>query len=81
MNDFYYSPSWLMDDWSKVINYFTNRNDIYKEAFYNYWLRNFSEINHNKITQTLRNFIKSGDYIINFKHSNISFLEHIKKFN
>ena len=40
-----------------------------------------SEINHNKITQTLRNFIKSGDYIINFKHSNISFLEHIKKFN
>ena len=81
MNDFYYSPSWLMDDWSKVINYFANRNDIYKEAFYNYWLRNFSEIHHIKTTQTLRNFIKSGDYIINFKHSNISFLEHIKKFN
>jgi hypothetical protein len=81
MNDFYYSPSWLMDDWSKVMNSFTNRNDIYRETFYNYWLRNFSEITHIKTTQTLRNFIKSGDYIINFNHSNISFLEHIKKFN
>jgi hypothetical protein len=81
MNDFYYSPSWLIDDWSKVINSFPNKKDIYREIFYNYWLKNFSKINHNKTAQAVRNFIKSEDYIINFNHSNISFLEHLKKFN
>jgi hypothetical protein len=81
MSNFYYSPSWFAYDWLKIINSFKNKNDIYRDVFYNYWMNNFSLLEHNKKLETLRNFIKSNDYVINFNHSRISFLDHLKKFN
>lgn len=81
MSNFYYSPSWFAYDWLRIRNFFKSKNDIYRDAFYIYWLNNFSLSEHNQKLDALRNFLKSKDYVLNFNHSKISFLDHLRKFN
>lgn len=80
MHNFYYSPTWFIFNWERVYKFCKKKNFIYREIFFDYWLKSFSFNSHRSIMQNLKNFIRSKDYLFNFKHEKISFEDHIKRF-
>lgn len=52
-----------------MIDFVCGYDGQWSARFYDYWLRNFSENKHNKVINTFKKFLKSGDSAINIRHS------------
>jgi hypothetical protein len=78
MNEIYYSEDWLFTNWDRIVKFCGGRNEIYKEIFYDYWLKNFDKKKHHRSINGIKKFIESGDYKINFNHFDNTLREQLK---
>ena len=61
---FYNDKNWLTDQ-NKLIEFLGLWEKQFSEKFYLYWIKNFTENNHNKIISRLKKFLESHDRNIN----------------
>ena len=60
----YYSEDWLFTNWDRIVKFCGGRNEIYKEIFYDYWLKNFDKKNAvAAVTQFATSFNPLGNMI------------------
>ena len=70
------SPNWLFND----INYTRKKFNIYNENIYSYWVNKEFNLNkHNKILESLKKYINSNKYILDYKYMDRDILEDMKK--
>jgi hypothetical protein len=77
MNEVFFSEDWLFPNWDKIVKFCGGRNEIYREQFYNYWIKNHNKNMHNKSIRGISKFIDSGEYKLNFNHFNKTLKEQI----
>ncbi len=72
MNQIYFHNNYLFPykDQNKLHQKKKGREIIYSQDIIDYWTKNFSIKNHEKIQKTIMKFHTSGDLYLNLKHSN-----------
>ena len=69
MKEYYFGDNIFFDN--KFIykkRRFGERDVLYTEKAYDFWLEKYTIEDHNKINKTITNFINSNDYCLNISH-------------
>jgi len=79
MTHMYYSKNWLFNDLALIEKKAGGFRKIYNDKIYKIWLQEFSEKRHQKKDDIISGFIKSKDFRLNLKSSNMVFINELKK--
>jgi len=79
MKNIYFSNNWLFENFDNLIEYCNGYKKIYSVKCYDFWLKNWNKKKQNNLTQSIKKFILSRDYMMNFEHKNKTLELHINE--
>jgi hypothetical protein len=79
MTHIYYSKNWLFNDLALIEKKAGGFRKIYNDKIYKIWLQEFNEKKHHKKDTIISDFIKSKDFRLNLKSSDMIFKNELKK--
>ena len=79
MKNIYFSNNWLFENFDNLIKFCNGYKGIYTNKCYDYWIKNWNETKQKNLTSSIKKFLSSKEYMMNFKHRNLKLEQHINE--